>query len=172
MALAEKEATVKRLVDKFSAARGVYLADFMGLNVEEISDLRNQLRQEAIELKVVKNTLARISAEQVGLDQLVDYLTGPTALAFCLADPIVGAKILTGYQKKNEKLKLKACVLDGQVYDQKRISDIAKLPPVNQIRGQAIGVMAAPLRNMVGLLTNVLQSMVNVLTQIKNKQES
>lgn len=172
MALAEKEATVKTLVDKFSAARGVYLADFMGLNVEEINDLRNQLRQEAIELKVVKNTLARISAEQVGLDHLVEYLTGPTALAFCLADPIIGAKILTGYQKKNEKLKLKACVLEGQVYDHKRIGDIAKLPPADQIRGQAIGVIAAPLRNMVGLLTNVLQSMVNVLTQIKKQQES
>jgi len=172
MALAQKEIKVATLVNMLSSARGVYLADFMGLNVEEINDLRSQLRRASIELKVVKNTLARISADQVGFHNLIEYLTGPTAMAFCLADPISGAKILTDYQKKNAKLKLKACVLDGQLYDKSRIEEIAKLPSVAYIRAQAVGVISSPLRNMVGVLNNVLLSMVTVLDQIKKQRES
>lgn len=171
MAKPEKEKKVTEIVEKLSSAAGVFLADYQGLNVEEISNLRNKLRDSSIEFAVVKNTLARISVEQVGLSELAKYLTGPTAMAFCLADPVQGAKILFDYQKQNEKLGLKACVFDEQVYDKTYIEKIAKLPPAEHIKAQALGMMAAPLRNAVGILNNLLTSMATVLNEIKKQRE-
>jgi large subunit ribosomal protein L10 len=172
MARPDKEKIVAEITDKLSSAAGVYLADYKGLNVEAISRLREKLRDASIEFKVIKNTLAKMSANQAGMEELVPYLTGPTAMAFCLADPILGAKILFEFQKQNDKLQLKACVFDDQVYDKNYIEKIAKLPPTEQVRAQAVGILAAPLRNMVGLLNNLLTSMVVVLSEIKKQRES
>ncbi len=167
----DKQKKVTEITEKLSSAAAVYLASYQGLNVEEISGLRDKLRESSIEFAVVKNTLARISVEQVGLQELTKYITGPTAMAFCLADPIQGAKILFDYQKQNEKLGLKACVFDEQVYDKTYIEKIAKLPPPEQIKAQAVGMMAAPLRNMVVVLNNLLTSMATVLNEIKKQRE-
>ncbi|HEX9973012.1 MAG TPA: 50S ribosomal protein L10 [bacterium] len=172
MATPRKEKLVNSLEEKLSSAKGVYLADFMGLNVEEISNLRNLLRRESIEFKVVKNTLVKRSTDKLGLGSLNDYLSGPTAMAFCLADPIAAAKILVDYQKKNEKLKLKAFVLDGQIYDKSRVEEIAKLPSKDQIVAQTLGIISAPLRNIVGVLNSLVTSMVIVLSEIKKQREN
>lgn len=168
----QKEKLVNSLEEKLSSATGVYLTDFMGLNVEEINDLRNQLRRESIEFTVVKNTLAKRSAEKLGFESLEDYLSGPTAMAFCLADPIIAAKILADFQKKNEKLKLKACILDGQIYDKERVEEISKLPSKDHIVAQTLGIISAPLRNMVGVLHGLVTSMVIALNEIKKQRES
>lgn len=172
MARPEKEKKVTEIADKLSSAAGVYLADYQGLTVEEISNLRNKLRESSVEFTVVKNTLARLSVEQVGLQDLVKYLNGPTAMAFCLADPIQGAKILFDFQKQNDKLGLKACVFDEQVYDKIYIEKIAKLPTPEQIKAQAVGIMSAPLRNMVFVLNNLLTSMVTVLNEVRKQREN
>ncbi len=172
MATPRKEKLVNSIEEKLSAAKGVYLADFMGLNVEEINDLRNLLRRESIEFKVVKNTLAKRTTDKLGLGSLNEHLSGPTAMAFCLADPIAAAKILADYQKKHEKLKLKAFVLDGQIYDKDRVAEIAKLPSKDQIVAQTLGIIGAPLRNIVGVLNSLVTSMVIVLSEIKKQRES
>ena len=168
----EKEQVVAEIADKLTSSSSVYLADYKGLDVEEISNLRALLRESSIEFKVVKNTLARISVNQVGFEDLVKYLDGPTAMAFCLADPIIGAKILSDFQKKNDKLDLKACIFDGQIYDKARIKEIAKLPGKEQILAQTLGTISGPLRNMVGVLHGLLSATVNVLTQIKKQKEN
>jgi len=172
MARPEKEKLVAAIADKLSSAAAIYLADYKGLNVEEISDLRSKLREASIEFKVVKNTLARLSVDRIGLTELTQYLTGPTAMAFCLADPIVGAKILADFQKKNQKLELKACVFDDQVYDKSYIEKIAMLPSTEQVRAQTVAMIGAPLRNFVSVLHGLLTSVVVVLNEIKNQQES
>lgn len=172
MARPDKEKKVTEITDKLSSAAGVYLADYKGLTVEQINDLRNKLRGAEIEFKVVKNTLARKSVDQVGLKDLVAYLTGPTAMAFCLADPIAGAKILADFQKQNDKLQLKACVFENQVYDKNYIDKISKLPSPEQIQAQAMGIISTPLRNMVGVLNNLLSSMMIVLNEVKKQRES
>jgi len=172
MARPEKEKLVAEIADKISSAEGVYLADYQGLNVEEINDLRNKLREGSIEFRVVKNTLARLSVDQAGLTDLTEYLTGPTAMAFCLADPVLGAKILAEFQKQNDKLELKACVFDDQVYDKNYIDKIANLPSTEQIKAQTVGIISAPLRDMVGVLNSLLTSIVMVLDEIKKQRES
>lgn len=172
MATPQKEKLINSLEEKLSSANGVYLTDFMGLNVEEISNLRTLLRHESIEFKVVKNTLAKRSAAKLGLESLNDYLSGPTAMAFCLADPIAAAKILADFQKKNDKLKLKACILDGKIYDKDRVEEIAKLPSKDHIVAQTLGIIGAPLRNIVGVLNSLVTSMVVVLSEIKKQREN
>lgn len=168
----EKENAVAYIAEKLSDSTGVYLADYKGLDVEEINDLRNQLREASVEFKVVKNTLARISVNKVGFEELLKYLDGPTAMAFCLADPIIGAKILSDFRKKNDKLDLKACIFDGQVYAEDRIKEIAKLPGKEQILAQTLGTIAGPLRNMVNVIHGLLSATVNVLDQIKKQKEN
>lgn len=172
MAKPEKEKIVTEITDKLSSAAGVYLADYKGLTVQEINELRNKLRAASIEFKVVKNSLARISVDRSGLTDLVEYLTGPTAMAFCLADPMVGAKILFEFQKQNDKLKLKACVFDNQIYDKQYIEEIAKLPSTEQIKAQAVAIIGAPLRNIVVGLNGLLTAIVTVLNEIKKQRES
>jgi len=172
MAKPEKEQVVAEMIAKMSSSNGIYLADYKGLNVEQISDLRTQLRKVNVELTVVKNTLARISAREIGLEDLTDYFTGPTAVAISQDDPIIGAKILTDFQKKNDKLSLKACVLEGHVYDKNRIDEIAKLPPKEQVIAQTIGMIGAPLRNLVNVFHGLLTATVVVLNEIKKQKEN
>lgn len=168
----EKETAVAYIAEKLSDSSGVYLADYKGLDVEQINDLRNQLREASVEFKVIKNTLARISVNKVGFEGLLKYLDGPTAMAFCLADPIIGAKILSEFQKENDKLNLKACIFDGQVYDQDRIKEIAKLPGKEQILAQTVGTIAGPLKNMLNVIHALLSATVNVLDQIRKQKEN
>ena len=172
MARPEKERVVAEIAEKLATSTSVYLADYKGLDVEQISKLRNQLREASVEFKIIKNTLARISVSQVGFDELLKYLHGPTAMAFCLADPIVGAKILSDFQKRSKKLDLKACIFDGQVYDQERVKEIAKLPDKEQIHSQTVAVISGPLRNMVNVLHGLLSATVNVLDQIRKQKEN
>jgi len=172
MAKSEKEKRVTEIEEMLSSAQGVYLADYQGLNVEQINDLRNKLREASVTFKVVKNTLARRSVDSVGLNDLKEYLTGPTAMAFCLADPVLGAKILSDFKKQNEKLELKGCVFDNQVYDKDYIDKIANLPSAEQIKAQAVGMISAPLRSMVGVLHNLLTATVIILSEIKKQHES
>ncbi len=172
MARIEKEKAVDEIADKLSSAAGVYLADFQGLNVEDISELRSQLRDASVEFKVIKNTLARLSVNKAGFEDLIEYLNGPTAMAFCSADPILAAKILSDFKKKNENLGLKACVFDGQVYDEARIKQIAQLPAKEQIMAQTVAAISGPLRNFVWLMNGLLTAMVSVLDQIKKQKEN
>lgn len=172
MAKPEKEKIVAELANTLSSSDGVYLADYKGLNVEQINDLRTQLRNVKVDFKVIKNTLAKLSATEIGWDDLNEYFVGPTAVAISQEDPIIGARILTEFQKKNEKLSLKACVLEGQVYDQSRIEEIAKLPSKDQVIAQTVGMIGAPLRSMVNVLHGLLTATVVVLNEIKKQKES
>ena len=172
MAKPEKEKKVNEINEMLESAQGIYLADYQGLNVEQISDLRNKLREASVTFKVVKNTLARRSVDQAGLNDLKEYLTGPTAMAFCLADPVLGAKILSDFKKQNEKFEIKGCVFDNQIYDKDYIDKIANLPSAEQIKAQAVGMISAPLRSMVGVLHNLLTTTVIVLGEIKKQRET
>ncbi|OQX88896.1 50S ribosomal protein L10 [candidate division KSB1 bacterium 4484_87] len=172
MARPEKEKIVEEIAEKITQAKGVYLADYKGLDVEEISELRSKLREAEVEFKVVKNTLARLSVNKIGYEALLPYLEGPTAMAFALADPVVAAKVLSDFAKKNDKLQLKACIFDGNVYDEKRFREIASLPSKDEIYAQTVGMVSAPLRSLVTVLNGVVASIVNVLDQIKEQKEN
>ena len=172
MAKPEKELQVTEIADKLAKAEGVYLTDYKGLNVDEISELRGLLRDQSVEYKVVKNTLAKLSTDKAGMTGLKDHFTGPTAIAFCLADPMAGAKVLSEFQKKHKNLDLKIGFIDGKIYNEKRIAELAKLPPKEQIIAQTVGTIAGPLTGTLGVLSNLLAATVRVLGEIKKQKES
>ena len=115
--------------------------------------------------------MTKISVEQLGLTQILNYLDGPTAIAFGLDDPLAPTKIISEFAKKYNKPTIKAYLLDGQLFLGNQIDELAKLPDREVIIAQLLGTISAPISNLVSSLQNLLQQMVIVLNGIKEKKE-
>ena len=124
----EKTRTVSELQAKFEKAKGVVFTDYRGLDVEEMTALRNSLRSSAIEYKVVKNTLAKRAAEGTSVDPAKDIFTGPIGVAVGYDDPALLVKKVLEYSKSNEKLEVKGGVIEGGVCSADQLKAISKLP--------------------------------------------
>lgn len=171
MATAEKEAIVKDVAGKFEEAKSVFLTDFKGLNVQEISELRRAFAGANVQYRVVKNTLARLSAQSAGCDEILEYLEGPTALAFGMDDPSAPAKVISEFTKKNDKLKVRACLFDGVVFGEERVKDLASLPSREGVLGQLVGVLQAPISNLAFSLNGILSKFVYALDAVREQKE-
>ena len=167
----DKIQKVTEITEKISEAKSILLTDYKGLNVEKISDLRSQLREASVEYTIVKNTLTKISVENLGYKELLEFLDGPTAIAFGLDDPMAPEKIISELVKENDRPQIKAYFLDGQLYKGAQVDELAKLPSQEVLMGQLVGTISAPLSNFVYLLNNLLQKTVLVLNAIKEKKE-
>ncbi|GLI10392.1 MULTISPECIES: 50S ribosomal protein L10 [Paenibacillus] len=123
------------------------VADYRGLNVKQVTELRKQLREAGVEFQVLKNTLIRRATATAELSDLDEYLTGPTAIAFSKDDIITPAKILTEFAKKNDQLSVKAGVVEGKVVDFNQIKALAELPSREGLLSMLLSVLQAPVRN-------------------------
>jgi large subunit ribosomal protein L10 len=146
-AIEEKKKVVQDIADRLSRAKAVIITDYRGLNVAEVTELRRRLREAGIEYKVLKNTLTRRAAEQVNLQGLDEFLTGPNALAFSYDDPVAPAKILNDFAKTNKALELKGGVVEGRVVGQQEVVDLASLPSRDGLLAMLLSVLQAPIRN-------------------------
>ena len=164
----EKEKTVKELTEKLSETKSLFLTDFRGLNVEEMSKLRRELRKGGAEYKITKNTMIRMAAQQTGLEAIVDYLKGPTGMVLSYQDPVAPAKILYEISQKTEKPKIKIIWMEGRLLDGKYLKRLATLPPREVILTQMIFSLNAPLSNFVGTLQGILRNFVGVIEAIKD----
>jgi large subunit ribosomal protein L10 len=151
----EKVLLVKEIADRLNRSKSAIVADYRGLNVEEVTELRKQLRQAGVEFQVLKNTMTRRAAEQVNLTDLNTYLTGPTAIAFGYDDPVAPAKILNEFAKKHKALELKGGVVEGRVVDAKGVESLASLPSREGLLSMLLSVLQAPLRNLAYSLQQV-----------------
>lgn len=168
----EKADSVDAITKKFHAAKSIFLTDYSGLTVEAITDLRRKMRKSKVEYLVVKNTLARISARNAGCEAIVKHLDGPTAVALGMDDPVAPAKIIADFVKGDrEKPKIKACLLDGQLYEGAQAIDLAKLPTRGELIAQLLGSMNAPLTGMVQVLSGVLRNFVYALNAVAEKKK-
>ena len=165
-----KEPVVQDIKVKLEASQGAVLADYRGLNVAEVTELRNKLREAGVEFKVVKNTLTRIAAHQIGLEGLDPYLEGPTAIAFGADDPVAPAKILSEFAKTHKDLELKAGVLEGKVIDLEGIKALANLPAREVLLAKVLGGMQAPMYGFAGVLQGTLRSLVYALNAVREKK--
>jgi large subunit ribosomal protein L10 len=163
----EKEKTVNELKEKFSVTKSVFLTDFRGLNVEEMSKLRRELKKGRAEYRVTKNTLIRMAAQQSGLEKIADYLKGPTGLVFSYQDPVTPAKVLYEIHQKTEKPKIKAIWMEGRLFGGNYLKRLATLPPKEVILAQILGSLNAPLANFVGTLQGVLRNLGRVIEAIR-----
>lgn len=165
-----KEPVVKEIKEKLELSQGVVLTDYRGLNVAEVTELRNKLREAGIEFKVVKNTLTKIAASQIGLEGLAPYLEGPTAIAFGISDPVAPAKILSEFAKVHKDLEIKAGVLEGKVIGIDAVKALADLPSREVLLARVLGGMQAPMYGFAGVLQGTLRSLVYALNAVREKK--
>ncbi len=145
--LEAKQAVVGEITDKLKAAASVVVVDYRGLDVSQVTELRKQLREAGIDFKVYKNSMSRRAAEAVGLEGLNESLTGPNAIAFSNEDVVAPAKILNDFAKKNDKLEIKAGVIEGVVASQADVKALAELPSRDGLLSMLLSVLQAPMRN-------------------------
>jgi large subunit ribosomal protein L10 len=142
-----KEAAVAEITTKLRESSATVVADYRGLNVAQVTELRKQLRAANIEFQVLKNSLVRRATANAELSELDSVLAGPTAIAFSKDDAVAPAKILADFAKKNDALKLKGGVVEGQVFNAEQIKALADLPSREGLLSMLLSVLQAPMRN-------------------------
>ncbi|MGB9887838.1 MAG: 50S ribosomal protein L10 [Moorellales bacterium] len=168
----EKQAVVARLEEKLGRSQVVLFADYRGLKVSEITELRNRLRQAGAEFQVVKNTLTRLAARRVGLEGAETYLVGPTALTVCEQESAVPARILQDFARDHKALEIKGGLLRGRVLSGDQVKVLADLPSREELLARVMGCAQAPLAGAVGVLQGLLRNLVYVLDQVRQAKES
>jgi len=168
----EKVRIVAELQDKFEKAKGVVFTDYRGLNVEEISGLRNGLRSVEIEYKVVKNTLARRAAEGTQLDSARDFISGPMGIAVGYDDPVLVVKKVLEFNKSNDKLEIRGGVIEGNTCTPAELKTISELPPREIQLSMLIGAMQSPVSKFAGLLNSTIAQFAYAMEALKRKRES
>lgn len=161
---------IAEIEQKLGSTNTVLAADFRGLSVQQLSELRGALREADAELSVVKNTLARRAANSTGKEALLPYLTGPSGLVWVNGDPAVAAKALQGFATKNTALELKGGVLDGRDLPAASLQQLASLPSREQLIAQLAGGVAAPLRGLAGSLHNLIAGLARTLASVQEQK--
>ena len=169
MPTAKKEAAVQELRDRLASAQNLFLTDFKGLTVEEITKLRGELRKDGNTYSVVKNTLFRIAAGDLA-GQLDTFLAGPTGIVFAGQDPVAPAKALKTFSDTVKRVTVKAAYIDGQVVDAAQVDKLAKLPPKIELIANLVGSLANPLRGLVTVLSGNQRGLVRVLDAIREQR--
>ncbi len=167
----KKRELVQKLKELYESSTGIVITEYRGLSMEEITELREELKKKGDIFKVVKNTLMIRVLKESGLDEASELFVGPIAVAFSREDIGQTAKAILDFRKKVEKVDLKGAIIDGKLYSQKEIEAIAKLPSKETLLGQLVGTMIAPLTNFVSVLGAPIRDFVNVLNNLKDKQE-
>jgi large subunit ribosomal protein L10 len=170
MARAEKTAAVAEIVDSFNDSAGAVLTEYRGLTVKQLQDLRRALGENA-NYAVVKNTLAKIAATEVGIDGFDDLLTGPTAIAFINGDVVEAAKGLRDFAKANPALVIKGGVLDGKPLDAAEVAKLADLESREVLMGKLAGAMLASLSQAVYLLNAPIAQAARLAGALQAKAE-
>jgi large subunit ribosomal protein L10 len=161
----DKERVVEELAERLRASQTLIVADYRGLTMSEIDNLRGELLKHGARFSVVKNTLTRRAAEEAGADQLLALLEGPTAIAFLEADadPVAVAKALTDAARTTRILAIRGGIMEGATITEDDVRNLATLPPLDVLRGQVLGAVAAPLYAIVGLFTAPLRDLVGLI---------
>lgn len=167
-----KVAVVEEMKEKLQSAQGAVLVGFTGLTVADATKLRRKFREGNVEYKVIKNTLTRIAANEIGYEGLSGVLEGPTALAYSTEDAVAPAKILKEFIKetKTEALTVKAGICDGKIIDAAGVDELANLPSREEMLAKIVGSMQAPISGLVNVLQGNIRNIVYVLDAVRAKK--
>jgi large subunit ribosomal protein L10 len=163
----EKVEELKRLIQE---SKSVILNDFTGLNVADISELRRQCHENSIDFRVVKNTLARRSFNELGIEGMDALLEGPTAIAVSAVDEVAPAHVIKKFADEYKLPSFKGGYVAGRILDEKETVRLSSLPSRGVILAQVVGTFQAPLRGLVGVLSASMRDLVGVLDAIKEKK--
>jgi len=167
-----KREILQDLIAKLKESKGVVLTDYQGMNVSQISSLRNELKEKKVEFKIFKNTLMEKASEELNVEDLTKDLIGCTAMAFCNDDGVAPARLLKEYFKKNKiDLKIKSGLIDGRVFGPEKIMEIASLPSKDVLIAQTINGIKSPLYSLVFILQGPLRGLIYTLEAVKKQKE-
>lgn len=167
----EKQQAVEKISGGVKKAKAFIFADYRGLTVSQMTDLRRKLHNAKSSISVIKNRLAKRALTSLQIKGLEEFLKGPTAVASSEADPVSPAKVLVDFAKDNEKLKLKAGFMDGKVLTIAMLKELASLPSREVLLAKLLGSLNAPASNLVGVLSAVPRQLATVLNAIKEKKQ-
>jgi large subunit ribosomal protein L10 len=168
---AEKGKIIEGLKERAERAQVAIVTDFQGLSVAQLTPLRAKLHEAGCDYQVVKNTLARLAFSETPHNVLGEKLKYSSAVAFGYDDPVVAAKVVVEFAKKNDKFSLRCASLNGKLLDEAAVKALSDLPSREQLLAQVLGTMNAVPQNFVCLFANVLRGMLNVLSALKEKKE-
>ena len=165
----EKARVIEELAEKLRGGSAV-LVDYQGMDVARSTQLRARSREAGVEFVVAKNTLTRRAAGEAGVEDLSEYLVGPTALAFS-EDPVASAKLMAEFADQVESFALKGGLLEGgRVLDEAEVVALSRLPGREQLLAQVVGGISSPLTGLVNVLNNTVQGLVVALNQIAEQK--
>ncbi|MEW5702658.1 MAG: 50S ribosomal protein L10 [Candidatus Zixiibacteriota bacterium] len=159
----EKVQLVAEVTEQFRSAGSVYVTDYAGLTVGDITELRKQLRAAGVKYRVVKNTLLRRAAGDAGLADLVEQFKGPTAVAFGPADPVAAAKIFGEFAARLEKPKVRRFLVDKKPYAATDLRALASLPSRGVLLAQVVGAVEGPIAGFIGTLDAIIRELVGTV---------
>ena len=168
----EKVQAVAEIKEQIEGARAVYLTEFRGLSVSQLQTLRRALRDTGADYKVVKMTLAKRAADELGIEGISEHLVGPTALTFAHDDAVATAKALKDASKENENLVLKAGIMSGDVLLPEQVSKLAEIEPREVLLAKIAGGAKAPLFKAAGMFAAFNRNAANMFSQLLDKKES
>jgi large subunit ribosomal protein L10 len=165
MLKADKERIVTELAERLRTTQTLFIADYRGLSVTDIDELRTKLISHGARFTVVKNTLTRRAAEAAGAEPLLALLEGPTAIAFIEADGdmVAVAKALADAARTTRVLAIRGGILDGAPIGEEDVKNLATLPPLDVLRGQVLGAITAPLTTVVGLISAPIRDLLGLI---------
>ena len=162
----EKAAAVAELTEDLKGADAIFAVDYRGISVTGAAELRTKLRDADASFKVVKNRLAKRAAADAGAEGIDELLVGPTALTLIKGDAVIAAKAISDFAKEHEVPTYKGGVMDGAPLDADGFKQIARLPGVDVLRGQLVGMAASPLTGLVAGLGNMISGLGRQLAQM------
>jgi large subunit ribosomal protein L10 len=167
----EKARVIEELAEKLRGGTAV-LVDYQGMDVAQSTQLRARSREAGVEFVVAKNTLTRRAADEAGVEDLSEYLVGPTALAFS-EDPVASAKLMAEFAGQVESFSLKGGLLEGgRVLDEAGVVALSRLPGREQLLAQVVGGISSPLTGLVNVLNNTVQGLVIALNQVAEQKQN
>ena len=161
---------VEELTDKLGRANAIYITEYLGLNVEDITELRREFHSNEVEYKVTKNTLIKLAAKNNEMEGLDDYLIGSTAIAFSYQDPTSPARVLKQFKKEHDLPVVKGIVFEGNVLPGSEFKRIADLPTKDQLLVQLVSLLNSPMINLVWALKSPMTDIGNALSNLKNEK--
>jgi large subunit ribosomal protein L10 len=162
----QKSAAIAELTEELKGSEAIFAVDYRGISVTQASDLRRKLAEADAVFKVVKNRLAKRAVADAGADEMDALLIGPTALTLIKGDPVIAAKTIADFTKQNDVLEYKGGFMDGEALDPDGFQVIARLPGVDVLRGQLVGLAASPITSLVRGLGSMVSGLAIALGQI------
>ncbi len=172
LSIEQKKAVVAEVADVASKALAAVAAEYRGLTVEEMTELRAQARKDGVFLKVAKNTLVRRAVEGTDYECIQDSLTGPLLFAFSMEDPGAAARLVKDYSKGHENLIAKIVAMDGELYDASELARLASLPTYDQAIAMLMGVISAPIEKFVRTLAEPHTKLVRSVAAVRDAKQA